>query len=362
MPTIAVLGAGLVGSFIVKKLAQENFTIRAYDKRYTFGSMTSENVTYLSADLSHDWEVRRAIDGCDLVVCGLPGHMGFDVLNIAIDMKKDVVDYSFMPQGSLTLWREAHDAGVTAVVDFGFAPGMSHIFTRDASNTLGAGHQETTIYVGGLPLNPKDEYKAVFSPRDIIEEYTRPARYRADGRQCVEQPFDVKYPHSADVAKQPVVGFISDGLRTLLTTTPVPNLVEYTLRYETHFDKMKSLKEDGFFDPEHVEHTAQVLAKKWQLTNEHDFSYLHVVSKSDTEIITHGMYDQYDPENQVHSMARATGLPVVAMCIEILNHGFKLPGVIAPEYIADHTETFRRIRKYLQKNGIELDYNACDKG
>ena len=40
-------------------------------------------------------------------------------------------------------------------------------------------------YVGGLPKNPKPpfNYKAPFSPVDVIEEYIRPARMKVNGKR-----------------------------------------------------------------------------------------------------------------------------------------------------------------------------------
>ena len=45
-------------------------------------------------------------------------------------------------------------------------------------------------YVAGLPKvrSWPYEYKAVFSPVDVIEEYTRPARYVENGQRVVRRP------------------------------------------------------------------------------------------------------------------------------------------------------------------------------
>jgi len=88
------------------------------------------------------------------------------------------------------------------------------------------------IYVGGLPIVRQwpYEYKAVFSPLDVIEEYTRTARFVENGRV-------VTRPALTDLERVDFEGvgtleaFNTDGLRTLIQTIPAPNMKEKTLRY-----------------------------------------------------------------------------------------------------------------------------------
>ena len=82
------------------------------------------------------------------------------------------------------------------------------------------------------------EYKAPFSPIDVLEEYTRPARYVAGGR-LVTMPA-LSEPELVDV---PGVGtleaFNTDGLRSLLATVKAPFMVEKTMRYPGHVEKIR---------------------------------------------------------------------------------------------------------------------------
>src|SRR5690606_37773182 len=112
----------------------------------------------------------------DMVVTAVPGFMGFAILKQVIEAGKNVVDISFSPEDTLQLDALAKEKNITAIVDCGVAPGMSNL-------VLGRYNEEMTVsnfecYVGGLPKIRKKpfEYKAPFSPVDVIEEYTRPAR------------------------------------------------------------------------------------------------------------------------------------------------------------------------------------------
>jgi hypothetical protein len=66
--------------------------------------------------------------------------------------------------------------GVTAISDIGVAPGISNVLIGHVDHLLDK-TLKAVIYFGRLPKIRKWpwEYKAVFSPIDVIEEYTRPA-------------------------------------------------------------------------------------------------------------------------------------------------------------------------------------------
>ena len=73
------------------------------------------------------------------------------------------------------------EKNVTVITDCGVAPGMSNFI-------LGRYNEEMNVtsfecYVGGLPKEKKPpfEYKAPFSPVDVIQEYIRPARLVENG-------------------------------------------------------------------------------------------------------------------------------------------------------------------------------------
>ncbi len=96
------------------------------------------------------------------------------------------------------------------------------------------------------------EYRSVFSPTDVIEEYTRPARIRENGRTVVKPALS-----EVEEVDVPVVGtleaFNSDGLRTLLVTSKAANVCEKTLRYPGHAALMRAFRDAGFFGDAPVE-------------------------------------------------------------------------------------------------------------
>ena len=139
------------------------------------------------------------------------------------------MDISFSPENVLTLDQLAKEKNVTAVVDAGVAPGIPNFL-------LGYWNSKMKINsfdycVGGLPKNPSPpySYKAPFSPIDLIEEYTRPARMRINS-QVVTKPAlsDLEIFNFSEVGK--LEAFNNDGLISLLQTmSHIPNMNENTL-------------------------------------------------------------------------------------------------------------------------------------
>jgi len=368
MKKVMVFGAGLIGGFIANQL-NKKYEVVALDSKIPHVRNLDKKVKniqkrlkfhtyYIDEENSPYWraaaeEIERYDP--DIVVNAFPGNLGYYVLEASVRSSKNIVDIAFMPEDPLVLNEKAVENGVTAVVDFGFAPGMCHMFVGRANKLLNK-HDESVICVGGLQLD-SDDYKAVFSPVDVIQEYIRPARYTKDYKVEIEEPFENNYECELQIGDQSILfsGFISDGLRTLLRSLDVRTVIEITLRTPKHFEFIQRLKENGFFKKEHLENTSKVLVDAWKMTEEdRDFSILYVTSKGDGKEITHYMYDEYDEETKTHSMARATGLPAIAMVEAILEGKYTEKGVIPPEYVAKNDEIYNFVVEYLEKHGITI--------
>ena len=169
------------------------------------------------ADLKDYKKYPKWLEGFDIVVTAVPGFMGFDTLKTVINCGKDVADISFFPEDVLQLDKLAREKKVTVITDVGVAPGMSNLI-------LGHYNEEMTVtnfecYVGGLPKIRKKpfEYKAPFSPIDVIEEYTRPARLKENGFIVTKPALSEReYMDFEEVGT--LEAFNTDGLRSLLFT------------------------------------------------------------------------------------------------------------------------------------------------
>jgi len=184
MHRITVLGGGLVGSVMARDLARDDdihVTVVDADHQrlQRIAREDGARLSTLHADLRDAEQVRNAVRDADAVVGAVPGWLGYQVLEQVIEASKPFVDISFMPQDPRPLDAAARDKGVVGLVDMGVAPGMSNILaTRLALDMQKP--RDLRIYVGGLPQVRRwpFQYAAVFSPADVIEEYTRPSSDR----------------------------------------------------------------------------------------------------------------------------------------------------------------------------------------
>jgi len=188
--TIAVLGAGMIGHVIAKDLALQH-DVTAFDlnnESLAELNKVSPEIKTASADFILYKEYANWLETFDIVVIAVPGHMGYKTLEAVINAGKNVVDISFFPEDGLQLDKLAKQKQVTAIIDCGVAPGISNLI-------LGRENEEMKIssfmcYVGGLPVERKKpfEYKAAFSPIDVIQEYIRPVHLMEDGVIVTKPP------------------------------------------------------------------------------------------------------------------------------------------------------------------------------
>ena len=166
MKKIIVLGAGMVGSAIAIDLAKKHSVTVAdlSDKALEKLKQKNSQITTLHLNAKDKPLLTAAITPFDLVVCAVPGFMGFETLKTIIETGKNVVDISFFPENSLDLDALAKQKGVTAIVDCGVAPGMDNIILGYYNEKMKLTDFE--CLVGGLPKVKKwpFNYKAPFSP------------------------------------------------------------------------------------------------------------------------------------------------------------------------------------------------------
>jgi len=367
---IIVLGAGLVGGPMAVDLAHESkfeITLVDYNQAALDKIGNSYPINKMAKDLSRPDDVKKLVADYDIVVNAVPGFMGFRTLKSVITAGKNVIDIAFFPEDPFELDRPAKEKNVVAIVDCGVAPGMSNILTGHVDNLLDR-TDSVLIYVGGLPEVREwpYEYKAVFSPIDVIEEYIRPARYVENGqmvtRPALSDPELLNFPGIGTLE-----AFNSDGLRTLAQTIDAPNMKEKTLRYPGHIDKMKLFRETGFFSKEEIEingakirpidFTSKLLFPKWKLNEgEVDITVMQVIIEGEKEgrklRYTYDLLDRYDDVTGVHSMARTTGY-TATMAVRMIAAGlYSEVGISAPEFIGRQPESVEFILDGLKKRGI----------
>ena len=367
---IIILGAGLIGRPMALDLAVEpgfEVSVADIDEDALRRLREAPVVRTIKQDLSDPERVRELVKDFDFVLVAVPGFMGFKTLKAVLEARRNVVDISFFPEDPFLLHDLAARAGATAVVDCGVAPGMSNILTGHVAHELDE-VRRVTIYVGGLPEFREwpYEYKAVFSPIDVIEEYVRPARYVENGevvtRPALSDPELLSFPEIGTLET-----FNTDGLRTLARTIPAPHLKEKTLRYPGHIEKMAMLRETGFFSREEIQvngarvrpldFTAKLLFPKWKLQEgDRDITVMRVIvegRKAGAEYrYTYDLLDRYDSVTRTHSMARTTGYTATVVLRMMARGLLTGRGLMAPELIGREPECVEFLLAGLEERGV----------
>ena len=369
MKKVIILGAGMVGKAMAIDLSKK-YNVKSVD-------IDKESLAFLSKnypveteilDVTNEKALSEAIKEFDLVISAVPGFLGLQTIKNVIKNKKDLVDISFLPEGVMHLDSLAKENGVTVIMDCGVAPGMPNIIAGYHNERMKI--ESFEYMVGGLPKERTFpfEYKAPFSPCDVIEEYTRPARIIENGKKVVKpamsglELIDIEGVGTLEA-------FYSDGLRSLIDTLGnIPEMKEKTLRYPGHIRMIQALKAAGFLDNKPVvikgkeiipfEFTSEILFKAWKLNPEdREFTVMRVILRGEEngvkKEIVYNLYDQYDPIEKISSMARTTGFTATAAADMVLNGVFNEKGMFPPELVGKHEKCFNYIIQYLKDRDIK---------
>ena len=371
MKKIIVLGAGMIGSAMAVDLSSDyEVTVVDKDSHKLNPLKEGHSLRTIIADLSTEIKIQEMIIDYDLVIGSLPGFMGYKTLHSVISEGKDIVDISFLPQDTFKLDELAKENQVTAVVDCGISPGLSNIILGYHNRKIEI--EKYKCMIGGLPFKKEWPFyfKAFFSPLDIIEEYTRPARFVKNGKiitmEALSEPEIIELP---EVGK--LEAFNTDGLRSLLTTMKIPNMIEKTLRYPGHINVMKMLRETGFFGQDEVnikgekvkpiELTSKLLFPHWKPDEyEKEFTILNMIIRGNEDgkqkELVYNLFDKFDEETKTTSMARTTGYTCTSVARLILNGDFNRKGINPPEYIGAEPECYEKVMTMLKEKNININF------
>ncbi len=346
---ILVLGCGMIGSAVAMDLARHDWdvTVADCDADRLARLKAKCQVASVTADVSDPDRVKALATQSQVVIAAVPSAMAFRTLRAILETARHAVCISFMPEDARALTDVARQNGVTGVVDCGVAPGLSNMMVGAAASSLSA-CERVDIYVGGIPVERTApfEYKAGFSPYDVIEEYVDPSKVVENGKIVVK-------PALSEIERFTIPGvgeleaFLTDGLRTLIDTIGAPFMQEKTLRYPGHAQAMLALRDAGFFSREPVrvgdrtvhplDVTAAMLFPRWAYRDdEPDLTVLRVVvagrAQNERLRFTWDLIDRYDRETGLRSMSRTTAFPATIVAGLIADGALPL-GVNPPEVV-----------------------------
>jgi len=369
MSRIVVLGCGAVGRYMAIDLCQDpGCEVISVDvNREELERLAREHPIQIRVeDLSTVVGVTRAVEGADIVIGSVPYSIGYAMLENVIRAGKNIVDISYFPEDPFGLDDLAKANEVTAVVDCGVVPGMSNIILGDHIRKMKVSRYE--CYVGGVPKskNVPLGYKSPFPVLEVLEEYAESGRSVEDGKVVVRPMLAETMTIDLDPVGT-LACLNSDGLRTLISTTDIPDMFEKTLRYPEHVDAMRIFRDAGFLNmtPIQVEGasvrpidvTATLFSPLWKYApGEADLTVMRLVisGEEDGEAVTYAydMVDEFDPETGTPSMARTTGYTCTAVTRLVLDGGYSRNGICPPEFVGRADGCWENVERHLAKRGV----------
>lgn len=368
-----VVGGGRIGSVTALFLSEMGFNVlvvegdrgkvRVLRERYGF-NVVGANVFSGEAD--------HFLKNADVVVLALPGSIGFRALEKVLALGvRNIVDVSYMAEDPLVLSDVARRKGSRVIVDAGLAPGLSNLFVGYTYSMLSSVN-EVLIYVGGLAEDPKCPLglAATWNPRDLVEEYVRPARILVNGKVKSVDPLE--YSGTVFI---PNLGlyeyFVSDGLRTMLKSLKPPRkiMAEYTLRYPGHLEKMKVLSELGFLssmglrvgecEVEVLDFTANVLGFKLsECSRDRVVMYINVTGTDrEGKPVSYELLldEDYDDAGGITAMAKTTSGTQACTTKLLVERGEDLEhGVYGLEVIGLRKDMYKCMIDCVQGLGLKL--------
>ncbi len=370
-----ILGGGMVGSVMATDMASD-FTTTLADinpenlaRASARARAQGREIKTIQADLSDTNKIKELAANADIVLGALSSHIGFAALRAVIEVGKNYCDISFMGEDAPDLDALAKKHNVTAVVDMGVAPGMSNLLSAALVAELDS-CSELNIYVGGLPRERSwpFQYKAGFSPADVIEEYTRPSRLVEHGKTVIKPALtEPELFEFANIGTLEAVN--TDGLRSLVNTIKgVPTMREKTLRYPGHYEIMRIFRETGLFSKEPItlksgqkvvplELTSALLFPKWTYApGEQDLTVMRIEAigqfKNTRTRIAWDLSDLYHVPTQATSMSRTTAFPCTIAARLIANGTITTRGVLPPEALAPQKGLVDTVLKELKAREV----------
>ncbi len=352
---VVVLGAGRVGKVIASDLSDEYDVTSADIHQNALDFLSSRYpVKTRLTDLADPAAIGAAINDADLVVCAVPGFMGFQTLKTILEYGKNVVDISFFAEDAFALDDLARSRNVTAAVDCGVAPGIP-----DYLAGLLVGQMQIDDFeflIGGLHFhcNQPEAYLPTFSPTDVWEEYTRPARYVRDGEVVTMPPLSEPELVEFHMGGHDLTleSFNTDGLRSLITTMlgRIPNMREKTLRFPGHIAWIQELQRTG----------QPWIPQTWTPSQDEDeFTIMRIhfqgTQNGRNKTVTYDMFVSWDETTGFSSMSRSTGYSCTGVARCVLEGIYQRKGISPPSYVGEAPGCADRIFPHLKARNILLE-------
>ena len=350
---VLVLGCGKMGSAIAMDMAQNDEVSKVivgdFDEKKTEQlavKLDSDKVLGQRVDVMDKQATVKLVKNFDVVMSALPYGLNVLASKAAVEGGVHLVNLTLEEQ-QWELDTPAKEAGVTLVPDCGVAPGLANILAGYGVSLMDEA-EEIHIICGGIPHKPVPPlgYRIVFETQGLVDMYCEKSRIMRNGKIIQVDTLSglekVQFPGVGELE-----AFYTDGLSTLLRTMKgkVKNMDEKTARWPGHAEKIRALRNTGFFSAEPIDVdgtkiiprkvAVSILDKVLALGKEEDVTVLKVdvAGKKDGNSVEYSYFtvDFYDKQLEVTSMARTTGYTAAIVGRMVARGDIQDRGVVPPE-------------------------------
>lgn len=247
--TIAVVGAGKIGSMITRFLTESgDYDVTLIDKSTEQLAQQPEipRCTKIALDVADTEKFAEALKGHFAVLSATPYFMTEAIARAAVIAEVHYLDLTEDVASTAKVQELARDAKKAMIPQCGLAPGFISIVANDLAQSFDE-LESIRMCVGALPQFPSNSlnYNLTWSTDGVINEYCEPCHAIKDG-EFVQVPALEHLEHfSLDGINYETFN-TSGGIGTLAETLKgkVKNLCYQTIRYPGHRDIMKTLLHD----------------------------------------------------------------------------------------------------------------------
>lgn len=371
-----VLGAGMMGRAVAYDLARAGGVdevvlgdVSPKVAREAAAWAGSPKVAPAKVDVSDAASVRRLMKGgFDVAVGAVSYRFNAALARAAVRARVNFCDLggnNDVVDAELALDAQARAAGVTVIPDCGLAPGMVSLVAARALELLGGKADELRIRVGGLPLHPKPpfNYKLVFSPEGLVNEYWEPAVALRKGRlvelESLTEVEELEFPPPFGRLE----AFVTSGGASTLPRTMLGKVRELdykTIRYPGHCALMKGMLWLGLGDLEPVRAGAARLAPRELLLEllrrrltdgDRDVVLMRVTARRGGRGVRFQLIDRGEPRRGITAMMRTTAFPAAAVAWMLGSGRIGLKGALPQETCVPAEEFLEEVKG----RGIHID-------
>jgi saccharopine dehydrogenase-like NADP-dependent oxidoreductase len=353
-PRFVVLGgAGAIGRIIVRDLFESNsknqILIADFDQdaaRHFAKGYRSRRVTHAGADARYPSRLASVLRDQSVVINCTRHQFNLNVMEAALRARVHYLDL-----GGLFVWtrrqlrmnRPFADAGLTAILGMGCAPGLTNIMAATAAAKLDR-VESIRIRVGGIDFNPNNgNFTFPYSPQTIVEELTLPPWKWSGGRFVQAEPrtgwerMDFGRP----------VG------RVWMVMTRHSEIATLPLHL-----KSKGLRYADFkvgFDRAFVREIMKRMRAGWSIrdfealpaprTAPHDYEISRVIVKGNKKTIVMDCHARSNPKWHASAGDMDTACPASVAAQMIAGGTIREPGVWAPEDVVPANLLFKELRR-----------------